>query len=328
MFKYAYPEHFWLIAAIPVALLLWIWWWRWRSSALSRLGNTETVLPAVSKRHFWIKGLLWSSAVALLAIAWANPQMGKKKRTETQESSDIFIALDISQSMLCEDVAPNRLELSKIYIQKLVQKLEGERVGLIFFAGTAFLQMPLSSDYAFIFQSIQSASPDLLTEQGTDIAAAIQVAQKSFDPEPGGGRMLVIFSDGETHDEGVLDAAEDAFRNGTLIYTIGAGTESGGPIPTGGSGDGQYKRDENNELIRTRLEESNMQKIALSGGGESFNIRLGDAFVTSIKNTASGLQKRTIEVRSFADYESRYQWFLFPAILFLVFDRFISYKKS
>ncbi|MCB0525090.1 MAG: VWA domain-containing protein, partial [Saprospiraceae bacterium] len=176
MFKYAYPEHFWLIAAIPAALLLWIWWWRWRSSALSRLGNTETVLPAVSKRHFWIKGLLWSSAVALLAIAWANPQMGKKKRTETQESSDIFIALDISQSMLCEDVAPNRLELSKIYIQKLVQKLEGERVGLIFFAGTAFLQMPLSSDYAFIFQSIQSASPDLLTEQGTDIAAAIQVA--------------------------------------------------------------------------------------------------------------------------------------------------------
>lgn len=328
MFKFAHPDHFWLLAAIPLLVLLWWAWWQWRRRVLQQLGATSTVLPAFSVRRFIGKHILVVLGIVMLAIAWANPQMGAKKQTATQESSDVFIALDISQSMLCEDIAPSRLVLSKIFIQKLIRQLEGERVGLIFFAGNAFLQMPLSSDYAFIFQSIQSASPDMLSEQGTDIAAAIDIAQKSFDPEPGGGRMLIIISDGETHDDAALDKADKAFDNGTVIYTVGAGTASGGPIPTGGMGEGQYKRDENDEIVRTRLEEASLGKIALSGGGQTYNISQGDAAITTLKRAVNGLQKRAVEVRSFAEFESRYQWFLLPAILLLALDLFISFRKK
>lgn len=328
MFKFAHPDHFWLMAAIPVLLLLWGAWAVWQRRALARLGNTSFILPSVSGARFWLKNLMLVLAFALLAIAWANPQRGAKKQTVTQESSDVFIALDISQSMLCEDVAPNRLELSKIFIQKLVQKLEGERIGLIFFAGHAFLQMPLSNDYTFILQSVQSATPDMLTEQGTDIAAAIELAQKSFDPEPGGGRMLIVISDGETHVEGALDKADEAFDNGTAVYTVGAGTINGGPIPTGGMGEGQYKRDEKGEIVRTRLEEGVLGKIAISGGGQSFNLTQGDAAITALQKSVDGLQKRALEVRSFAEFESQYQWFLLPALLLFGLEMFVSFRKK
>ena len=309
-------------------LLLWGSWWWWRQRALARLGETIYILPAVSKQRFWFKSLLLIVSITLLAITWADPQVGAKRQTTTQESSDVLIALDISQSMLCEDVAPSRLELSKIFIQKLVQKLEGERIGLIFFAGNAFLQMPLSNDYGFVFKSIQSASPDMLSEQGTDIAAAIDLAQKSFDPEPGGGRMLIIISDGETHEAGSLEKADEAFDNGTFIYTLGAGTTSGGPIPSGSAGEGQYKRDESSQLVRTRLEEATMSKIALSGGGEYYAIQQGDAAVAALTRAAAGLQKRAREVRSFAEFESRYQWFLLPALLLLILELSVSFKKK
>lgn len=328
MFKFAHPEHLWLAAVIPLLIALWVAWWWWRRRALARLGNTAFILPALSSTRFWLKNMMAASAIGLLAFAWANPQRGAKKQTTTQTSSDVFIALDISQSMLCQDIAPSRLAMSKIFIQKLVQKLEGERIGLIFFAGNAFLQMPLSSDYAFIFQSIQSASPDMLTEQGTDIGAAIDIAEKSFDPEPGSGRMLIILSDGELHDEGALDQADEAFDNGTVIYTVGVGTTSGGPIPMGSGGEGQYKRDENNEIVRTRLDEAALGKIALTGGGQSFNLSQGDVAISALARAVDGLQKRSLEVRSFAEYESQYQWFLLPALLLLALEMFVSYRKK
>jgi Ca-activated chloride channel family protein len=328
VFRYQHPEYFWLLALIPLLLLLWAWWWRWRKIALKQLGASQLILPPVSARNFWIKNLLISLSIGLLAFAWANPQRGAKKETSTQESSDVIVALDISQSMLCADVAPSRLELSKIFIKKLVQKLEGERIGLVFFAGNAFLQMPLSSDYAFIFQSLQSASPDLLTEQGTDIGAAIELAQKSFDPEPGAGRMLVIVTDGESENEEGLDQADEAFDNGTLVCTVAAGTATGGPIPTGGVGDGQYKRDEKGEIVRTRMNEAFLRKIALSGGGQAYQISQGDAAISALENTAHGLQKRSLEQRSFAEFESQYQWFLLPVILLLFMEMALTFTRK
>jgi Ca-activated chloride channel family protein len=328
MFKFEHPDHFWLLASVPVLSLLWGMWWFWQQRARKRLGEISYILPQIAGRRFVAKNFILLIAMVLLTVAWANPQLGAKQETVTQESSDVFIALDISQSMMCQDVAPSRLELAKIFIQKLVQQLEGERIGLIFFAGNAFLQMPLSSDYAFILQSVQSATPDLLTEQGTDIAAAIDIAQESFDPEPGGGRMLVVISDGETHTDEALDKADEAYDNGTVIYTVGAGTVTGGPIPTGGTGAGEYKRDENNNLVRTRLEEGNLGQIALAGGGNSFNISQGDGAIAALQSAVRGLQKRTHQVRSFAAFESRYQWFLLPALLLLLLEMFIRYQKK
>lgn len=328
MFRYEHPEHLWLLAAVPLLALLVSVYWFWRKNAMTKLGNVERVMPGFSAAKFWLKNALLALGLALLAIAWANPQLGAKKQTVTQEASDVFIALDISQSMLCEDMAPSRLELAKVFSQKLVQALEGERIGLIFFAGNAFLQMPLSTDYGFILQSIQSAAPDLITEQGTAIPAAIEVAKKSFGYEPGGGRAIVLVTDGEDHDEGAVDKADQAFDDGIVTYAVGAGTLGGGPIPTGSLGGSQYKRDENGEIVRTKLNENLLRKIALAGGGQAFNISQGDAAISVLRREVDNLQKRELEVRSFAEFESWYQWFLLPALLLLLIEFFISFRKK
>jgi Ca-activated chloride channel family protein len=327
MFRYEHPEHLWLLAAVPLLALLAVAYWFWRKNTLARLGNVERVMAGFSATKFWLKNGLLALGLTLLAFSWANPQLGAKKQTVTQEVSDVFIALDISQSMLCEDVAPSRLELAKVFSQKLVQTLEGERIGLIFFAGNAFLQMPLSTDYSFIIQSIQTASPDLITEQGTAIPAALELASRSFGYEPGGGRAVILITDGESHDDDAANAAEEAYDNGIVIYTIGAGTLSGGPIPTGGFGDAQYKRDDKGKIVRTQLDETLLQKMAYGGGGQAFNISQGDAAISALRREVDGLQKRQLEVRSFAEFESWYQWFLLPAFLLLLLEIFVSYKK-
>lgn len=284
-------------------------------------------MPGFSASKFWLKNGLLAFGLVLLAIAWANPQLGAKKQTVTQESSDVFVALDISQSMLCQDVAPSRLELAKAFAQKLVQALEGERIGLIFFAGNAYLQMPLSTDYSFIIQSIQSAAPDLITEQGTAISPAIELAQQSFGYEPGGGRAIIFITDGEDHDEDAVKKADGAFDDGIVMYAVGAGTAGGGPIPAGGM-EGQYKRDEQGEIVRTRLNENLLRQFALAGGGRAFNINQGDAAIAALRREVDNLQKRELEIRSFAEFESWYQWFLLPALLLLLLEVLITFRKK
>ena len=328
MFRYEHPEYLWLLAALPLLLLLVTLYWFWRKKALARLGSVERVMPGFSKSKFWLKNGMLALGLALLAIAWANPQLGAKKQSVKQEASDVFIAMDISQSMLCRDVAPSRLELAKAFAQKLVQTLEGERIGLIFFAGNAFLQMPLSTDYSFIFQSIQSATPDLITEQGTAIQGAIDLAQHSFGYEPGGGRAIMLITDGEDHDEGAAEKADKAFDDGIVIYAIGAGTSGGGPIPSGGLDGSQYKRDEKGEIVRTKLNEVLLRKIALAGGGQAFNISQGDGAIDALRRGVDNLQKRELEVRSYAEFESWYQWFLLPALLLFLLEALISFKKK
>ncbi|MCB9305071.1 MAG: VWA domain-containing protein [Lewinellaceae bacterium] len=327
MFRYEYPDHFYLLGAVPLLALLLIAYLSWRKSALKQWGATERVMPGFSRRRFGLKNALLALVMILLAITWANPQRGVKKQTSVQRAADVFIALDISKSMLCEDVAPGRLELAKVFAEKLIRALEGERVGLIFFAGNAFLQMPLSVDYSFTLQSIQSAAPDLITEQGTALASAIELADQSFGIEPGGGRAIVIISDGEDHGEDALRAAGKAYDDGAVVYTIGAGTLGGGPIPEGLPGMGQYKRDDAGEIVRTRLDETLLRKIANEGGGQSFNLGQGDAVISALRRDVNALQKRELEVRSFAEFESWYQWFLLPALLLLLLEWTIPYRK-
>lgn len=329
MFRYEYPEHLYFLAAAPLLVLLLMTYRLWRRDALSRLGNVDRIMQGFSEKRFWWKGFLFAAGLILLAIAWANPQRGAKKQTITQDAADVFIAFDISQSMLCEDVAPNRLELARVFAGKLLQELEGERIGLIFFAGNAFLQMPLSTDYSFLLQSLQSATPDLITEQGTAIAAAIELAQQSFGDDPGGGRTIILITDGENHDDNVEKKAKEAFGNGTIVNAVGVGTLAGGPIPEDdGSGMRQFKRDQDDQIVRTRLDEVTLQRIAASGGGKWYNISQGNAAIESLKREVGNLQKREMEVRSFAEFESYYQWFLLPALLLMMLEFLISFRKQ
>ena len=296
--RFEHPDFLNLLWAVPALVVLLGGYRWWRRRALAQFGapaSVKRLLPGWSKGRFFWKNFLFLLAVGLLALAWANPQMGAKKQTATQKSADVFIALDISQSMLAEDVAPSRLELAKSFVRKLVQALEGERIGLIYFAGDAFLQMPLSTDYAAATMFINDASPDLITAQGTAIAPAIHLASRSFDPEPGGGRALILITDGEDHDADAVSRAAEAYHDGIVVFAVGAGTEVGGPIPLGvASADGAYKRDEQGEIVRTRLNGSLLQNLASSGGGVAYRITQGDAAIAAIRREVDRLQKREL----------------------------------
>lgn len=328
MFQFQHPEFLWLLLAVPLLLLGLGFYQHWRRRKMEQLGDTARLIPAFSASKFWLKAALLAGSIGLLSIAWANPQLGAKKQVSTQEAADVFIALDISQSMLCQDVAPSRLDLTKIFAQKLIQSLAGERIGIIFFAGNAFPAVPLSTDYPFLIQSIQSANPDLLTEQGTAIASALELAEKSFESEPGGGRAVILITDGENHDEEALDAAKQSFDNGTVIIAVGAGTSTGGPIPTSDWEGSQYKRDEKGEVVRTKLNEDLLRKIALAGGGQSLNVSQGDRAVAAIQKEIDALDKRALEVRSYNELASWYQWFLLPALLLLGLDNRLSFVSK
>jgi len=317
MFQFKHPETLWLILAAPATLLLLAAYRYWRGRALARLGKTTGLMPEFASARFWFKGVLLAIALALLAVAWANPQLGLKKQLNTEKAADVIIALDISESMLCRDVAPSRLEYTRAFAQKLAQALEGERLGLVFFAGNAFLAVPLSTDYTFLLQSIQSASPDLLSEQGTAIASALELAEKSFEAEPGGSRAVVLITDGEDHDETALSAAKKSFKNGTQIMALGVGTQSGGPIPIGEWEGSTFKRDDKGNVVITRLNEDLLRQIADAGGGLSLNISQNDRAVAAIKQEIAKVEKRVVATRSSNELESWYQWFLLPALLLL-----------
>lgn len=332
MFRFEHPEFLQLLWAIPALAALLLFYYSWRRRVLARAADPVALprlLPGWSAFQFFIKNGLLLLAIALLALAWANPQRGAKKQTVTQKSADVLIALDISKSMLVEDVAPNRLDLAKSFVRKLMLELQGERIGLIFFAGDAYLQMPLSTDYPAADMFIANASPEMITAQGTAIPRAIDLATESFDPEPGAGRALVLITDGENHDEDAIARAAEAFDDGIVILTVGAGTAAGGPIPLEvNSGSGAYKRDENGDLVRSRLNQALLKDLAAKGGGAAFLLSQGDAAIKAIRREVSRLQKRDMEVRSFSEFESYFQWFLLPAFLLLALEAWLSWRNK
>ncbi|MFN8304975.1 MAG: VWA domain-containing protein [Saprospiraceae bacterium] len=331
MFRFEHPEYLRVLWALPVLVLVWVAWWLWRRRAMAQLADAAVagqLIPGFSGRRFWVKSGLLLLALALLAFSWANPQRGAKQQTALQQSADVFIAFDISQSMLAEDLRPNRLVLARIFAQKLVQALAGQRVGLIFFAGDAYVQMPLSTDYDAAISFLTEASPDLMTMQGTAIPAAISRAEEAFDPETPAGRALVLITDGEDHDEGAVDKAAEAHDNGLLIMTVGAGTTAGGPIPWSADGAAGYKRDEKGNLVRTSLNETLLRDVARAGGGQAYHISQGDEAVEAIRKTLDALEKHEVAVRSYTEFESYYQWLLLPALLLLLAETWIFWKKS
>lgn len=318
MLRFEYPSFLLLLWILPILLLFWVVFRQWRRRAVERLGDPalmERLLPHQSPGEFWVRRGLVLTAIALLIVAAANPQRGAKQQQVKQESADVFIALDISQSMYCADVAPSRLERARIFAQQLVKALEGERIGLIFFAGDAFLQMPLSTDYEAAEMFLRAAAPDMVSAQGTALAATIDLARESFDPNSKAGRALILITDGEDHDAEAAQRAAAAYEDGVVVFAVGAGTTQGGPIPIGGR---QYKRDEAGGLVRTRLNESLLRAIAAEGHGSAYNVSQGRTAINALDTEVDQMEKRARTLRSYADFESHFQWLLAPAIFLLL----------
>ena len=296
---------------------------RSKSNALRQFGDDGVVqklflnyAPQREKIKFW--GLI--AAFALLIITWANPQYGVKSDTGKQLSSDVMIALDVSNSMYATDILPSRLERAKNFALELVHELRTERIGTIVFAGHAYLQMPLTSDYSAAALFLKSADPEQVPTQGTAISEAIDIAENTFTPESKRYKVLIIISDGEDHDSDAIKRAEEARKNGLLIFTVGVGTAEGGVIPIHNDGSNDIKRDDDGQPVRTQLNEKMMMDLAAAGSGAYYNLSTARDIVQALKSRIDAVQKREIASGKLGDFDSLYFYFVLAAFAILIWE--------
>jgi Ca-activated chloride channel family protein len=331
MFRFEHPDYLYALVLLPMLAALFIVFWRWRRKALKKLAHSSLLpqlIPGTSKYKHPVKFLLLMLGLAFLIIGAANPQWGNKREKVKRKSIDVLIALDISTSMYAEDIAPNRLERAKKFAENLVEKLKGEQIGLILFAGSAYLQMPVTTDYATAELFIRSASPNLAGTQGTAIAEAIDLARRSFSENNQSHKALIIITDGEDHDGEALEAAQKAREEGVIQFTVGVGTEEGGFIPVFINGREDYKRDESGQPVRSKLNNAILEELARKGDGAYFQIESSDEVAEALQQRIDQVEKRELEVRAFTSFNSFFQYFLAAGLLLMVFEFVISYRKA
>jgi len=331
MFQFENIIGMYALAIVPIVLIAMfvsLYFKEKKLNQLMDLGMFSRLMPEWSKLYEWLKILFFCLSISFLAVAWANPQWGTKRQKVKAKSSDVIIALDISQSMMAEDISPNRLERAKRMAVDLVRSLKGNRIGLIYFAGSAYLQMPLSNDFAAAELFIKSANTNQAGTQGTAIADAIDLGVSAFNEGEKSQKAMIIISDGENHDLEAIEAARSAKDNGTFIYTIGVGTEAGDVVPIMNRGRKEYKVDKSGVPVKSKLNIAIMQDIAEAGEGETYLLNEGDELIADIKSELQKLEKKEVEQRSFSDFESYFQYFLFFGILFLAIEFLISNKKK
>lgn len=333
MFRYEHIEYLHLIWSLPILALLYYLSIRWNAHKVSKFGDESLVkrlLPGLSSTRNHIKFILFLVSLFFLFVAYANPQWGLKKAKAKAKSTDVYIALDISQSMLAEDISPNRLERAKRFITDLLKDLKSERVGLIYFAGNAYLQVPVTNDIASVELFVKAANTEKAATQGTAIAEAIALTTESLEraEEKTYKKALIIITDGENHEQEVIDAAKNANENGVIVYAIGVGTEAGDYVRVIENGYKQYKKDKNGNPVRTSLNTQLIKDIAEAGGGLSYLINDASSVISAITNDIAQLEKKESEINSFSEYNSYFQYFLFIALLFFIWEYLLANKKS
>ncbi len=333
MFRFAHPEYLNALYAIPVLVVLFWYLYRNRSKLLEKFADRKlhkVLLPDFSGIKNWFKTGLILFALILLIFAAANPQVGTRVQEVKQSGIDVFIALDVSRSMLAQDIKPDRLDKAKYQISTLINKLRGDRIGLIIFAGQAFVQFPLTTDYSAANLFLDAAGVNSVPEQGTAIASAIDLATKSFDYKTSTQKVIVIITDGEDNEGDIMKAVEGAKEKGIKIYTIGLGSPTGVPIPVYDAQGQQvdYKKDENGNIVLTKLDEATLKQIASAGDGKYFRGSTYEDYLDRIYSDLSSLQKSEFGVRKVTDYEDRFYYFLAPAIILLLIEFFVSDRRS
>ncbi len=325
--RFAHPGWLHALWGIVVLIALYLYAESMRRKMLLRFGNGDLMpklmagfLPHRRRQ----KAILFVLAYIMLVTALADPQIGTRLEDVKQKGIDIIVALDVSLSMQAEDIKPNRLEKAKYEINKLIDMLHGDRIGLVAFAGIAHVQMPLTLDYAASRMFLRMMDTRLIPLPGTDIAGAIETAARAFNRKDNKHKVLIIITDGEEHEADPVKAAEEAAREGVIIYTIGLGSEQGVPIPLYdkyGNRKG-FKKDRNGNVVTTRLDAATLQKIALAANGKFFLAGNGEAELQSIYKEVSAMDKKELTARQFAQYEDRFQIFLILG-LFLLFWEFM-----
>ena len=320
----------WLLITIPVFVIVYVVHTKRKRRQLVEFGDPELLahlMPDASKsRPVW-KFCLLMVALVLLIVAASRPQFGQKEKTIKRQGIEVMVALDISNSMLAEDVAPNRLDRAKQMLSKMMDNMVDDKVGLVVFAGEAFTQLPITCDYVSAKMFLNTTSPALIQSQGTAIGAALRTAIASFGTaESEAGRAIVLITDGENHEDDAVAMAKQAYERGIQVFVIGIGKPEGSPIPMVGSND--YMKDRNGQVVVSRLNEEMCQQIAAAGHGVYVRCDNTNTAMRALQNELSELATAELETTVYADYNEQYQSFVLVALLFLVIEFFIMMRKN
>lgn len=332
MFELESPIYFYLLALLPVIVALFLFnlfWKRKRQAIFADLELFNQLAPEKSSFKPALKLGVLLLALACIIIALVNPKMGTKMETVKRQGIDIVFAVDISKSMLAEDVAPNRLEKTKQIVSQIINQLGNDRVGIVGYAGSAYPVLPMTTDYSIAKMYLQSMNTNMVSSQGTAFSDAIQLAVDYFDVKDT-SKLIVLISDGEDHGDGVDDAIEMAKEKGVRIITIGVGTEKGGPIPLRDDKGtiASYKKDQEGQTVITKLYPEVLKKIADNTKSKYIVGTTTKNVVEEIKKSLDKIEKSEFESQQIADFESQYQWFLALGFLLLLVDVFLLEKKT
>ena len=315
MFRFEDPIYLWLLLIVPLSAVIRFGVWRQRKKKLQAFGDPELIkemMMGVSAYRPTVKFWLLQTALALLILMLARPQMGSKISHEKRNGIETIIALDISNSMLCQDVAPTRLDKSKLLVENLVDKFTNDKIGLIVFAGDAFVQLPITSDYVSAKMFLQNIDPSLIATQGTDIAHAINLSISSFTQQENVGKAIIIITDGEDHEGGAIEAAAAAKKKGINVFILGVGTTAGAPIPDGNGA----------------LNEQMCREIAQAGSGTYIHVDNTNDAQEKLNNELTKLQKGETESVIYSEYDEQFQAFGILIVLLLIIEVCLLERKN
>ena len=327
MFRFAYPEYLWLLWLLPLLVAVWVAAGQLARRRLNRFGRLETIrplMPDASTGRRRLKFILFLTAFALLTLALARPQLGSKLREVESRGIEMMLVVDVSNSMLAEDFQPNRLERTKYAIDKLFDGLKQDRVGLVVFAGDAVVQLPITSDYRMARAFTRRIDPSLVSVQGTAIGKALEQALLAFsgDTEQSHGRVIILITDGENHDDDAIAVAERAAQMGVKIFTIGIGTPEGAPIQIGG----EFIKDEKGDMVVSKLDEKMLSEVAGITGGAYVRSTKQSIGLDEIVKSINEMEQTELSMMRFEEFNEQYQYLLIAALVlllaeFLLLDR-------
>lgn len=328
MFRFENPAFLYLLIIIPVIIVIRLLEMRKRKLKLKKFGDLsllKQLMPDVSSSRKSLKFWLMIAALALLIAMLARPQMGTKISQEKRKGIEVIISLDISNSMRAEDVVPSRLDKSKMLVENMVDNFTNDKVGLVVFAGDAFIQLPITSDYVSAKMFLQNTDPSLIATQGTDLAGAIELSSKSFTQQDKVGRAILIITDGEDHEGGAIEAAEKARKNGIRVFVLGVGSTKGSPVPDGNGG---YMKDNSGQEVISALNEEMCKQVAQAGGGAYIHVDNTSLAQRQLNDELTKLQKGDISSVVYSEYDEQFQAVGILVLILLIIEMLILERKN
>lgn len=330
MFRFAHPELLYLLIVIPLLIVFYVIMVKRKKQAIAAFGNPELLKPLMPllsfKRGTW-KFVLWLLALLFVIVGVAGPQFGSKLQQVKKKGVELMIALDVSNSMMAEDIKPSRLEKAKMAISRMVEKLSNDKIGLIVFAGDAYVQLPITTDYSSARLFLSGINSDIVPVQGTAIGSAIDLAARSFTPETETSKAIIMITDGENHQDDAVEAARRAHEKGIIIHTIGMGLEQGAPIPEKGR-PGQFMKDGSGNVVVSKLDEETLRQIAKAGEGLYVRASNTEVGLTQLFDEVNRMDKTLLEEKVYSDYAEKYQYFLLVGLFFVFVEFMILGRRN